>query len=1059
MYLKTVFYIYLCLSLSTSTEAVDACPDGWERYGGSCYHVRYSVEGVGWEGAAKYCDSLGASLPVIATPIENNKLYTMIIELGRRLNLDSDAQVFTWLGYHNTDGERWRWIETGKVSTYENFNSDVLRDPEPDTSKCAAVFLYGEDIGKWDDLDCQFASLLRFIACERIVEPKIRLAGGRNDLEGRVEIKIGNRWGTVCDDFWTDENSHVVCRQLGYPMSEYFRPGSPSNAGSGTIWLDDVKCTGEERFLTSCQQAEFGTSDCKHNEDVWIKCYKESQRKNAIPKWFSATNKCYDWDARCDNGNCYSVCSDQSLVQEIIPHRLRVTTSHTDLSALDQYIPDGYNTVNNMELFSQNAIVNQMFTPNFHLQVMTRRLQLENTAILSYDDVTKCYQFHILTHEGTVYYVFSGSLRGYSVAIYAETLHIPSSFCLHLIRSPLANIPTVPAEYTALSITCVGVQSLSVSRGNNDDCAKNMMLDTISFIINLGPSKEILEWVISIKSKILVRVENEVRFVPSLSHRSYESLLRTYQNDLELLADGLQNFLDKDTRFDEKIEILELFRSNAKDVLAARELEYTNGLNEIAVSKKTIELLQKEFNALQPKLENVRRKFESDVKSYAIRKSFQAFFSLVEGIANVFGKAKKDEEDVSVKDIFKVVGLGFLDILNLIFTITKLFKTIDNVDSYIDGKSNPSSQELESYITSMHELSNLQLTVLTWQSLENAADGLLSQGKVTEIPSAGEYRQIVSDVADYGRALTEEMIRHTQLLLQKIEDMQWLNVSRNEAERLEDVIQKAKEQQINLHFIFSELDFQIYFIKYSVKDTVNTFCKSKFYYQFYECDVASLPVMSDSIRLVRQKIGSLLRSQLLGLVKFSYGRTQPIIITKKLRDKKDCSRRGKYANIADCPVLSFKRKNVVYFFIGLNSTEFLELYRVRIEKVRIYLNGDIGKNKEGSGWDGRLFVEEGKNKKVRLDIQTTGVFYDRHGTQNFGFTGIQVNKKFEYRIGNRETPILDGDIYSAEANSFVNTTPFTTWCIRAPVDKNAHLNLDNLSSIEIHFFGTAVVGY
>lgn len=101
---------------------------------------------------------------------------------------------------------------------------------------------------------------------------EIRLKDGANDFEGRVEVKYRGIWGTICDDDFGEEEAKIVCRQLGHE-GEAEVVKSRFGSGTGPIWLDQVKCEGNETNIDECVHWQWGEHNCAHTEDVGVKCY------------------------------------------------------------------------------------------------------------------------------------------------------------------------------------------------------------------------------------------------------------------------------------------------------------------------------------------------------------------------------------------------------------------------------------------------------------------------------------------------------------------------------------------------------------------------------------------------------------------------------------------------------------------------------------------------------------------------------------------------------------------------------------------------------------------
>ena len=71
------------------------------------------------------------------------------------------------------------------------------------------------------DLNVNVSTICRYITpcinyIASCVPGDIRITGGPSDSAGRVEVCVNGTWGTVCSDYWDNNDASVVCQQVGY---------------------------------------------------------------------------------------------------------------------------------------------------------------------------------------------------------------------------------------------------------------------------------------------------------------------------------------------------------------------------------------------------------------------------------------------------------------------------------------------------------------------------------------------------------------------------------------------------------------------------------------------------------------------------------------------------------------------------------------------------------------------------------------------------------------------------------------------------------------------------
>ncbi|XP_019861855.1 PREDICTED: neurotrypsin-like, partial [Amphimedon queenslandica] len=104
--------------------------------------------------------------------------------------------------------------------------------------------------------------------------------GGTDPLVGRVELCVNKTWGTICDDYWDDNDASVVCRQVGFSAEGARARSSSYTERLKSFHIVDLHCNGTEENLFDCPHNLVQLYSCSYHKDANVQCTASNASTN-----------------------------------------------------------------------------------------------------------------------------------------------------------------------------------------------------------------------------------------------------------------------------------------------------------------------------------------------------------------------------------------------------------------------------------------------------------------------------------------------------------------------------------------------------------------------------------------------------------------------------------------------------------------------------------------------------------------------------------------------------------------------------------------------------------
>ncbi|XP_039470663.1 scavenger receptor cysteine-rich type 1 protein M130-like [Oreochromis aureus] len=105
----------------------------------------------------------------------------------------------------------------------------------------------------------------------------VRLLNGSSLCSGRLEVKSNQRWSSVCEADFDQQDAEVVCRELGCGPPSVLQ-GALYGEVEAPVWSKEFQCGGHESALLDCRSSGSARNSCSPGKAVGLTCSESDFR-------------------------------------------------------------------------------------------------------------------------------------------------------------------------------------------------------------------------------------------------------------------------------------------------------------------------------------------------------------------------------------------------------------------------------------------------------------------------------------------------------------------------------------------------------------------------------------------------------------------------------------------------------------------------------------------------------------------------------------------------------------------------------------------------------------